>query len=137
MAQQIENGTVAMANKLKTARTIAITGDTIGSASFDGSDNITIETSVSVANYYTGTFSASEWSSSVPHTQTITISGIKSTDTPLIDLDMSSATVSNGTQLTEQWALIGRVTTGTDTITAYCYSDIPTLDIPVNIMTIK
>lgn len=48
-------GNAATATKLQTARTISLTGDVTGSASFDGSGNITIYTTVSSTGVPVGT----------------------------------------------------------------------------------
>ena len=44
-----KTGTAVSASKLKTARTISLTGDASGSATFDGSGNVSINTTVSQA----------------------------------------------------------------------------------------
>lgn len=43
-------GNAGTATKLQTPRNIALTGDVVGNANFDGSGNITIETSTTIAN---------------------------------------------------------------------------------------
>ena len=127
----------ATVNKLSTARTVALSGDVTGSVSFDGSKDVTINTTVSAAKHYTATLSSSGWSSSAPYTQTVSISGIKSTDNPIVDINMSSATSSNSASLLEAWALVGRVATADGKITAYCYDKKPTTNISVNLMVVK
>jgi len=49
------SGTTVVANKLVTARTIALGGDLSGSASFDGSANITITATVQPNSVVLGT----------------------------------------------------------------------------------
>lgn len=87
--------------------------------------------------FYTGTLSTSGWSSSAPYTQTVTISGILASDTPVVDLNMSSATASNAAGLQEAWACVGRIVTAANTITAYCYEDKPTVALPLNILVVR
>lgn len=86
---------------------------------------------------YTATLTASGWSSSAPYTQTVTVSGILATDAPVVDLNMSSATTSNAELLQGAWSNIGRIVTAANKITAYCYNEKPTVDIPLNIMVVR
>ena len=95
------------------------------------------ELSVSISQkastaHYSATLSSSDWSSSAPYTQTVSVSGILATDDPLVDVDMSGATTSDdGNALTDAWTLVGRVTANAGSITAYCYDEKPTVDIPL------
>ena len=50
------SGNAATATKLQTARTIAISGDATGSASFDGSDNATISATLAESGVTAGTY---------------------------------------------------------------------------------
>lgn len=50
----ISTATVAKADQLTTARTIALSGAVTGSVSFDGSENVTISTSVNHTHQYAG-----------------------------------------------------------------------------------
>lgn len=124
-------------NKLSTARAISLTGDVTGSANFDGSAGISIKTTVSASKFYTATLKAASWSSSAPYRQTVTVSGIKSSDNPIVDINMSAATNSNSADLLGAWMLVGRVATADGKITAYCYEEKPTVDISVNLMVVK
>lgn len=85
------------------------------------------------------TLTASGWSDSVPYTQTATASGILSTDVPFVDVDMSGATDGEaGTARQEAWGFVGRVTTSEDgEITAYCYEEKPTVDIPLILKVVR
>lgn len=96
-----------------------------------------ISQKASTANY-SATLSASGWSSSAPYSQTVSVSGILSTDVPLVDVDMSVATTTDeGTALTEAWGLIGRITADTDSITAYCYEEKPTVDVSLILKVVR
>lgn len=91
-----------------------------------------------VTALYTGTFVASGWSSSAPYAQTITVEGIASSDWPIADVSFENVTSSDdGISLAEAWAMVNRVETGDGTLTAYCYEDIPTVDIPVIIKVVR
>ena len=51
---------------------------------------------------------------------------------------MSNATsTSVGTALTEAWALVGRITTAAGKITAYCYEEKPTTNIPIILKVVR
>lgn len=79
---------------------------------------------------YKGTLTSSGWSGSAPFTQTVTISGLLSTDYPFVDIDLSN--VSNAQSVIEAWNMVGRVTvSGNNTVVAYCYEEKPTVDIPI------
>lgn len=134
---RLEQDGAVVAGKLNEAKVISLIGDVTGSVAFDGGADVTMETSVSAANYYTATLSSSGWSSSTPHTQMVAVSGIKSSDNPIVDIDMSSATSDNSADLLEAWALVGRVSTNDNSVTAYCYDEKPTVDISVNLMVVK
>ena len=70
---------------------------------------------------------SSGWSNSVPYTQTVTVSGIESTDTPIGDLYLGdnpgASTVKNRKKA---WSCVDRFTTGTNSVTLYCYEEKPT-----------
>ena len=131
-----QNGQI-VASKLHEARAIALAGDVIGSVDFDGSQGVTINTTVSASKYYTATFTASGWSDSAPYTQTVNVEDIKVADNPIVDINMSSATDSNSTDLLGAWMLVGRVATANGSVTAYCYEEKPEVDITVNLMVVK
>ena len=79
---------------------------------------------------YRGTFSASGWSGSVPYTQEIQIAGVRQTDYPFVDIDLSD--VEDASAVIEGWKLVGRCTVSADnTVIAYCYEEKPEVDIPV------
>jgi hypothetical protein len=52
-----------------------------------------------------------------------TVSGITATDKPVVDLDLSAATVAEVADIQAAWATIYRVVTGTDTVTFYALED--------------
>jgi hypothetical protein len=67
-----------------------------------------------------------------------TVSGITATDKPVVDLDLSAATVANVADIQAAWATIYRVVTGTDTVTFYALED-PTFpeDTDISIKVVK
>lgn len=132
-----QNGAV-IADKFREARAISLTGDVVGTANFDGSNGVAIETSIiSGSKHYTVNFPASGWSAAAPYTQTVTVNGIKAADNPIVDINMGDATTDSSADLLGAWALIGRVSTANGSVTAYCYEEKPEVDFSVNIVVIK
>ena len=84
---------------------------------------------------YTATLSTS-WSSSAPYTQTVTVSGITSSDTPIIDVVLSSTTSTALNQL-EAWGCVSKITTDSNAITATCLEDKPSTAIPIQIKVVR
>lgn len=99
-----------------------------GFAADSAAVGIALNTKAETASYKT-TLLASGWSGSAPYTQTVNVSGILATDEPFIDVYLEG--VSDGTAIIEAWAVVGRVSTANDSITAYCYEEKPEVDIPV------
>lgn len=89
-------------------------------------DSLKAETDV-----YLGTFLKDEWvGDGPPYTQSITVEGILSSDTPFVDLNLDS--VSDYTKVIEDWIKVGRITVSSDNIvTGYCYEDRPEIDMPM------
>ena len=81
---------------------------------------------------YTATLSFSSWTeSSGTYTQTVSVPGILSTDTPIID-------VSNPTQaMLDSWAYVSKIETSNDSITATCFSNQPTENINIKLMVVR
>ena len=134
---RLEQNGIVVAGKLSNERAISLTGDVTGTANFDGSKSITINTSVSASKFYTVNLPATKWSSSAPFTQTVYVKGISAGDNPIVDINMASSSSDDSTILFEAWALVGRVSTNDGSITAYCYEEKPTVDISINIMAVK
>lgn len=134
---RLEKNGAVIASKLSNERAISLTGDVVGTANFDGSKGITINTSVSASKYFTVSLPASDWSSSTPFTQTVVVNGISANDNPIVDINMASSSSDDSAVLFEAWALVGRVSTSDGSITAYCYEEKPTVDISINIMAVK
>lgn len=78
------------------------------------------------------TISASGWSSGVPYTQTISVSGILATDNPHIS-PMYSDNLETALAQKEAWAMVSRGKTAVNAITFFCFEDKPEVDIPVQI----
>lgn len=87
---------------------------------------------------YTATFPVSGWSSSSPYTQTVNVSGILSTDNPIVDIDMSNAqNADDWAALIESWNFVGRITANQGSVTMYCYDDKPTVNITIFLKVVR
>lgn len=86
----------------------------------------------SVIGTKTATFVTSEWEgSSAPFQNSISVSGIVSTDTPIVALNLANNTTSANAILAHQaWSYINSIVTGNGTITAYANKK-PTVDLPI------
>lgn len=76
------------------------------------------------------------WSGSGPYTQTATVSGLLASDNPIVDVVLSSATATAKAQR-DAWALVDRITTAANSITAYAYDKKPTTAIPIQIKVMR
>ena len=75
------------------------------------------------------------WSTEAPHTQIVSIENntdepvLLASDYPFVDVNLNNA--ADPTAVIEAWGMVGRVTvSANDQITAYCYDDIPEVDVP-------
>lgn len=80
-----------------------------------------------------GIFLYENWSDSVPYTQDITVDGILKEDYPNVDIDLSEIIeVDDINNIVEEWGYVTRCfVKENNVITAYCYKDVPTVNIPV------
>lgn len=85
----------------------------------------------------TATLTASGWSSSTPHTQTISVSGITTSSKVVIDVNLSGQSSDSISSILKDWSNVNDIQTGSGTLTAYCYGDVPTVNLPINIIDIK
>lgn len=93
-----------------------------------------LNTKAETASYKT-TLPASGWSGSAPFTQSVAVAGILSSDEPFVDVFLEG--VSDGTAILEAWSAVGRISAADDTITAYCYEEAPTVDIPIILKVVR
>lgn len=86
---------------------------------------------------YTSTLLSAGWSGSeAPYTQSLTINGVLSTDTPVIGPVMTSNYETNKAML-EAWSLVSRITTDSNMITAYCFDKKPEVNVPIQLMCMR
>lgn len=88
-----------------------------------------------IANY-SATISTNWTGSSAPYTQTVTITGINSSDTPIVDVVLDSDTSTALNQL-EAWGCVSKITTGMNQITVTCLEDKPITAIPIQLKVVR
>ncbi|HOK44195.1 MAG TPA: hypothetical protein PLD49_11105 [Thermoclostridium caenicola] len=77
-----------------------------------------------------------DWTgSSAPYTKTVSVSGILSTDTPIIDIVMSG-TYSTDEAIAEAWGYIYRAVTANGSITFYATKK-PEVSLPIQIKVVR
>jgi hypothetical protein len=86
---------------------------------------------------YTGTLLSNGWSSSpAPYTQTVSITGILATDTPIADVVLDQSTSTAISQI-EAWMSVSKIETADGAITATCFEEVPTIDIPIQLKVVR
>lgn len=85
---------------------------------------------------YTGTLASASWTgSSAPYSQTITVTGMASTDEPIYDITLSGTYATDVTLETE-WANVFDLDTGTNQVTVKAHA-IPTVDLPFRMKVVR
>jgi len=85
---------------------------------------------------YTVTIPSTSWSgSSAPFTRAVTVSGILSTDKPIVDI-VASGTYATDVIMGENWGKIYRIVTSTNTITIYA-NEVPSASIPIVLKVVR
>ena len=84
-----------------------------------------------------GSDGTSDWAGSDPFIATITVAGIKATDRPIVDLDLSSVAFADVEDVQADWALVYRVeASGDDEIKLYATEE-PTKDFALTIKVVR
>lgn len=95
----------------------------------DGKDGIT--TVVSQKQIFNATFTADGWQgTNTPYTQTITLEAMTDKLNPIVDLVVSDV-VAVGLAEEQNYNYITKITTGNQSLTAYCYKEKPTVDLNI------
>lgn len=98
-------------------------------ASLKGTDGTTTVQTTKIDK--TCTFLTTDWSNTVPYTQTVAVEGITESLNPRIDIIISDNVVA-GKKEEIAFSYVTKVTTGDGILTAYCYETKP--DVDLNIM---
>ena len=85
---------------------------------------------------YTVTIPSTSWTgASAPFTKSVTVTGILSTDVPIVDI-VATGTYATDLIITENWGKIYRITTATNSITVYA-TEVPSADIPIILKVVR
>lgn len=80
------------------------------------------------------TFLSTGWSASAPYTQTVSVPGIESSDTPIVTLYIPPDTpIGSVKNITKAYGCVDRGITGNGNITLYCYNSKPTVNFQIMI----
>lgn len=88
---------------------------------------------------YTATLTSSGWqdtSGQAPYTQTVSVTGILATDTPIADVVLDQSTPTALTQI-EAWMSVSKIETADGSITATCLEELPEIDIPIQLKVVR
>ena len=89
-----------------------------------------------VSAVYTAELPVSGWTGSeAPYSQTVAVGGLKAGDTPIVDLVLSGSYAVDRVRL-EQYGLLYRADTGTDSLTVYA-AERPTELLPIRLLCIR
>ena len=105
------------ATTVETAVTEAKTS--AASASTTANEAKTVANSKATTKVYTATIGTSWSGSAAPYTQTVSVPGILSSDTPIVDINFSSIAYSDKEDIVTAWSSIYRITTSNNSITVY------------------
>lgn len=95
-----------------------------------------VERNKAETNSHFGTLRASDWTTEAPFTQTISVDGVFEADEPFVDVNLSN--VEDVLSAIEAWGMVGRCTASADNaITAYCYQEKPSVDIPLKFKVVR
>lgn len=139
-ALPVANGGTGASTAEQARTNLDITPENIGAAAETHTHNMGDVTGlVDVINgtattaRYTATIPASGWGTS--NTVTVAVSGIKATDTPIVDI-VQTGTSSTDETMRENWAKITRITTAANSITVYA-SEVPSASIPIQLKVVR
>lgn len=85
---------------------------------------------------YNASLLLSNWSSTAPYTQTVSVQGILATDTPIVDVVLDSTT-STAISQNNSWAFVSKIETSADSITATCLESKPEVDLPIQLKVVR
>ena len=85
---------------------------------------------------YQATIGTSWTGSAAPYTQTITVTGIKSTDAPIVDVNLSTIAYADKDAVVEDYAKIYRITTADNSITVYA-DDVTSVAVPIQLKVVE
>lgn len=103
----------------------------------DSQKVVNVQINETTVNTYTATI-GTDWTTAETgeYLQTISVSGILSTDNPIVDVVLSSEKELALSQL-EAWGCISKIETTNGSITATCFEDMPGIAIPIQLKVVR
>lgn len=118
-------------------KTTVVQGTGSSTTSVMSQDAVTTQLNTkATTSLYTSTLSSSNWSSTAPYTQTVNVSGILSTDTPIVDVVLSSTTSTAISEM-EAWNCVSKIETSNGSITATCLESKPEISLNVQLKVVR
>ena len=116
----------------------SVTRDSNGHVTKVNTKTVTMPTLSGVATtaLYQATIGTTWTGSAAPYTQTISVSGIKSSDTPIVDVNLANVTYSNKDKVIEAYSSIYRITTNNNSITVYS-DEKTTTSVPIQLKVVR
>lgn len=115
---------------------------TTGSSTTDvmSQDSVTTQLNTKATTaQYTATLLAANWadvSGNAPFTQTVNVQGILSTDSPFVDVVLSSTTETAINQI-DAFSCISKIETSDGSLTATCFLYKPSIDVPIKLKVVR
>lgn len=98
--------------------------------------NTTVEGKADAPKTFIATLSASSWGTTKPFRQSVTVSGILSTDEPLTDIKLTdNATIA--TQERKSWGCVSDIKTSNNLISVVCFEEKPTVNMTIRMWVIR
>ena len=66
--------------------------------------------------------------------QTITVAGVTEDNEVVVDCKLSGTNIDGDIKIMEAWGCVNYATQATNSLTFYCYGDVPTTSIPLNVV---
>lgn len=82
------------------------------------------------------TIPVENWPSASPYTQTVSVSGVLSTDVPVVDIILNSTTATAKDEITS-WGYVSKITTDDDSITVTCLEQKPTVNMSIHLKVVR
>ena len=89
------------------------------------------------AIFFTQTVGTTDWAGTEPAVATLTVGGIKATDRPIVDLDLSSVAFADVEVVQAEWSLVYRVEASSDNELKLYATDKPIEDFALTIKVVR
>lgn len=98
--------------------------------------NTTVEGKADAPKTFTATLSASSWGTTKPFRQSVTVSGILSTDEPFTDIKLTD-NATTATQELQSWECVTDIKTSNNLISVVCLDNKPTANMTIRMRVIR